>query len=83
MDATQRQEMIESGHPPARPVRSQVLLVYRLGRNGACQIAYVDAGANPNANDLARAAADAPTTCPVDRVTIPGRSSPILDGNIR
>jgi hypothetical protein len=84
LDASQRQEMIESGGPPlARPRRSQVLIVYRLGPKGACHIAYVDAGMNPNANDLAREAADAPTACPVDRVAVPGRSSPILDGNIR
>jgi hypothetical protein len=82
-DATQREEMIQSGQPLSRPRFSQVLIVYRLGRDGACQIAYVDAVANPNANDLARAAADAPTACPVDTVAIPGRSSPILDGNIR
>ncbi len=35
----------------------QILVVTRI-ESPACHIAYVDAGANPNANDLARQAAD-------------------------
>lgn len=84
LDAAQRQDAIESGRAPANARRAQVLIVYRLGPAGvACQVAYVDAGANPNANELARAAADSGTTCPVDRVAVPGRTSPIFDSAIR
>lgn len=83
LDPQQRQETIESGRAPARPKRGQVLLVYRLTLKGACRIAYVDAGANADANDLAREAADVPGDCPVRQVAVHGKSSPILEGNIR
>lgn len=83
LDPGQREEMIETGQPPAQPRRAQVLLVHRLTPEGACRIAYVDAGANPDANDLARSAADAPGGCPAARVGVQGRSSPILDANVR
>lgn len=36
----------------------QVLVVTRVGRDGVCHVAYVDARANPDANVLARQAAD-------------------------
>ena len=39
--------------------RGEVLVVTRLGEGKTCQIAYIDALANPNANDLAQQAADA------------------------
>lgn len=39
--------------------RGEVLVVTRLGKGGACHIAYVDAVANRNANVLARQLADA------------------------
>lgn len=86
LDAGQRREMIESGHPPARPARTQVLVVFRLGREGACEVAYVDVQANPAANDLARGAADTTArtaTCPVDRIEILGQRSAILDGYLK
>lgn len=84
LSAEQRQEAIENGGDLANARRAQVLIVYRLAPAGvACEIAYVDAGANANPNELARAAADSDTTCPVDRVMVPGRSSPILNSAIR
>lgn len=36
----------------------QLLVVTQLGEGTTCQIAYIDALANPNANELARQAAD-------------------------
>lgn len=36
----------------------QVLVVTRIARDGVCHVAYVDARANANANELARQAAD-------------------------
>ena len=44
----------EAGKP-----KGDVLVVTRLGEGSTCQIAYVDALANPNAEDLAQQAADA------------------------
>jgi hypothetical protein len=44
----------EEGKP-----KGEVLVVTRLGEGSTCQIAYVDALANPNANELAQQAADA------------------------
>lgn len=84
LDAAQRQETIETGHAPAKPLRTQILVVFRLGAEGSCQVAYVDAQAN--ANELARGAADGTArtaTCPVDHVAVVGRSSPVLDGYLR
>ena len=40
------------------PYNGQVLVVTRLGPEGACPVAYVDARANKNANALATEAAD-------------------------
>jgi hypothetical protein len=39
-------------------VRGQVLVVTRLGPGGVCHVGYVDARANPDANELARKIAD-------------------------
>lgn len=36
----------------------QVLVVTRIAPDGVCHVAYVDARANPDANELARQAAD-------------------------
>jgi hypothetical protein len=38
--------------------RGQVLVVTRLGTGNVCHVAYVDGRANPDANELARKAAD-------------------------
>jgi hypothetical protein len=42
-----------------REVSGRMLVVTRLGPGGVCHVGYVDARANPNANDLARELADA------------------------
>jgi hypothetical protein len=81
LGAAERQAMIESGTPAQGVKRSQVLLVTRLGQEGSCVVAYVDAQANPNPNDLAREAADAVAAgpaCPVAKVEIRGAPSPAL-----
>lgn len=38
--------------------KGQTLVVTKLGRNDACHVAHVDASGNPNANKMAREAAD-------------------------
>jgi hypothetical protein len=42
----------------ATKATGRVLVVTRLGRGGSCHIGYVDARANPDANELARKLAD-------------------------
>jgi len=42
---------------PIKP-SGRVLVVTRLGSDGVCHVGYVDAVANPNANELARKIAD-------------------------
>jgi hypothetical protein len=44
----------KNGHPIAKPM----LAVTRLAPDPVCHVAYVDVHANPNANELARKAAD-------------------------
>ena len=39
-------------------IDGQILVVTQLGEGTTCQIAYIDALANPDANELAREAAD-------------------------
>jgi hypothetical protein len=41
-----------------RPIAKPLLVVTRLGPGAVCQVAYVDVQANPDANALARKAAD-------------------------
>ncbi len=86
LDARQRLEMIEQGSPPPSARRTQILMVTRLGREGSCVVAYVDAQANPQPNELARAAADTAgkaRPCPVEQVQIRGVETPVLSGYIR
>lgn len=86
LNARQRQEMIEQGSPPPSARRAQILMVTRLGREGSCVVAYVDAQANPQPNDLARAAADTAAKarpCPVEQVEIRGVETPVLSGHIK
>jgi hypothetical protein len=40
------------------PDESQLLVVTQLGEGQVCQIAWIDATANPNANEMARGAAE-------------------------
>jgi len=58
-----------------RPRDKALLIVTRLSPGGVCHVAYVDASANPNANELARQAADESArsfACDKDRAKIVG-----------
>jgi hypothetical protein len=60
--------------PDGRPRSKQLLVVTRLPPGPVCHVAYVDVKANPNANELARQAADNARDfkCGQDKVRIEG-----------
>src|SRR5262245_3005104 len=60
--------------PDNRPRTKQMLVVTRLPPGPVCHVAYVDVKANPNANELARQAADRARDfkCGTDKVHIEG-----------
>ena len=57
-----------------RPQNKQLLVVTRLPPGAVCHVAYIDVKANPNANELARKAADTARSfdCAKDQVKIDG-----------
>jgi hypothetical protein len=58
---------------------SPVLVVTRLGPGGVCQVGYVDARANPDANEMARKLADERArnfSCGKDKPEFVGNRSP-------
>lgn len=60
-----------------RPATRSILAVTRLPPGAVCHVAYVDVTANPNANDLARQAADDVArdfTCGKDELKTIGQS---------
>jgi hypothetical protein len=60
-----------------RPKPKHMLIVTRLPPGAVCHVAYVDVAANPNANELARQAADAAARdfkCGQDKVKVLGKS---------
>ena len=60
-----------------RPVAKPMLVVTRLPPGAVCHVAYVDVKANPNANELARKAADdfaRDFKCGKDEVKVIGES---------
>ena len=60
-----------------RPRDKAMLAVTRLPPGAVCHVAYVDVAANPNANELARQAADAAARdfkCGQDKVKVLGQS---------
>ena len=60
-----------------RPIAKPMLAVTRLPPGAVCHIAYVDAQANPNPNELARKAADEFARnfkCGVDEVKVIGET---------
>lgn len=68
---------IEDEGKDGRPIAKQLLVVTRLSPGPVCRVAYIDAKANPNANDLAREAADTVArdfTCGTDKVKVIGAS---------
>jgi hypothetical protein len=58
-----------------RPREKALLIVTRLSPGGVCHVAYVDVAANPDADELARKAADdsARFVCGKDQVKIVGK----------
>jgi hypothetical protein len=73
--ATTLRYFTDSGMGDGSP-KGQVLVVTKLDGIDACHMAYVDALANPNANELARQAADNGETfnCATDEPRIVGKS---------
>ena len=64
-----------------RPIAKPMLIVTRLPPGAVCHVAYIDVQANPNANELARKAADETARgfkCGKDRVKIIGDSGPAV-----
>jgi hypothetical protein len=60
-----------------RPIAKPMLVVTRLAPGAVCHVAYVDVKANPNANELARKAADETARgfkCGKDEVRVIGES---------
>ena len=60
-----------------RPIAKPLLVVTRLPPGPVCHVAYVDVKANPNANELARKAADEAARsfkCGKDKVKVVGES---------
>lgn len=68
---------IEDEGKDNRPLAKQMLAVTRLPPGAVCHVAFVDVKANPNANDLAREAADTLARdfrCGTDKVKVIGNS---------
>jgi hypothetical protein len=64
-----------------RDATGRVLVVTRLGPDGVCHVGYVDARANPNANELAQQLADQKARrfrCGTDKPSAAGKVSPGL-----
>lgn len=62
-----------------RDTTGRVLVVTRLGPGGVCHVGYVDARANPNANELAQQLADQRARtfkCEITSRSWPARSRP-------
>ena len=75
--------MTEKDHEAAGPVAAsgRVLVVTRLNPGGVCHVGYVDARANPNANELAQQLADDKARafqCGKDKPAVAGKTSPGL-----
>lgn len=71
---------LEGAKGPVKPT-DRVLVVTRLGPGGVCHVGYVDAGANPDANDLARQIADQHARnfrCGKDKRIVLGTTNPDL-----
>src|SRR5262245_19575321 len=74
----QRWHLADNDDPGAdnRPRTKQMLVVTRLPPGPVCHVAYVDVQANPNANEIARQAADKARdfSCGKDKVRVEGSS---------
>jgi hypothetical protein len=67
--------------PDNRPRTKQMLVVTRLPPGAVCHVAYVDVKANPNANEIAREAANRARDfkCGKDKVRVEGQSGRAVD----
>jgi len=68
---------IQDEDKDGRPNTKQMLAVTRLSPGPVCHVAFVDVKANPNANELAREAADTLARdfkCGTDKVKVIGNS---------
>ena len=64
-----------------RDTTGRVLVVTRLGPGGVCHVGFVDARANPNANELAQQLADERARgfrCGADKPIVAGKVMPRL-----
>jgi hypothetical protein len=80
----QRWHIADNADPDkdGRPVTKQMLAVTRLSPGPVCHVAYVDVQANPDANELARKAADEMARdfkCGKDKVKTIGNSGRAVD----
>lgn len=69
-----------------RPIAKPMLAVTRLPPGAVCHVAYVDVKANPDANELARKAADETArgfTCGKDEVKVIGASGRAVEMAVR
>jgi len=69
-----------------RPIAKPILAVTRLPPGSVCHVAYVDVKANPNANELARKAADEfarDFKCGTDAVKVIGASGRTVELTVR
>lgn len=77
---------IEDEGKDGRPIAKSMLAVTRLPPGKVCHVAYVDVQANPDANDLARKAADELARgfrCEVDKVQTVGNRGRAVELAIR
>lgn len=68
---------IDDEDKDGRPIAKQLLVVTRLSPGPVCRVAFIDVKANPNANELAREAADTIARdfrCGTDKATVMGAS---------
>lgn len=74
------QRDIETAKGPTKP-SGRILVVTRLGPGGSCHVGYVDAVANADANEIARALADENAQafkCGTDKPEVRGKRLPGL-----
>lgn len=85
LDPKSGRAFVEPGLQSEPPKHSNVLIVYRLGSEGVCPVAYIDAQTNLELDTLARRAADEiarKVTCPVVTIRVLGAPSLVLDNYI-
>jgi hypothetical protein len=84
----QRWQIADNGDPDrdGRPITKPMLVVTRLPPGAVCHVAYIDVKANPDANELARKAADQNARgfkCGTDAVKVIGASGRAVELALR